>query len=355
MRLLDIAVLHGDSVSVRALVDRCGPCRILRLWTWPELVDKDWKCGPGKFAELAGGVGPAEKVAFCFCTYRLREPRIFEAAVLAGLDLSCLNGASDRNTERINMLDVAVLSGERKIVDLLRHHGMELEFLCNPECQNFAGMHFVELSEQGKLILRMPSISAALDAGINLNRIAMNLHLTLGPACDQCLQCWEEDGMQCLLKRESGDDIGITISLLDAALLLGSTRDACALVAMGADSTRLSPEDLCHPTPCAFKCSSPNCGAEYPVPIFAPPEERQAATVAAIRYSLRLQLRCSWDRYASTLLPMLHRSHRAVVCILAFLVDAPSTARLGVWHRVAGWDSVVDCIDGLESIPAMLP
>ena len=224
---------------------------------------------------------------------------------------------------------------------------MEPEFLSNPKWQRFAGMHFVELSEQGMLILRMPSITAALDAGINLNRIAMNLHLTLGPACDQCLQCWEEDGMQCLLKRESGDDVGITISLLDAALLLGRTRDACDLVALGVDSTRLNPEDLCHPTPCVFKCSSPTCGAEWPVPIFAPPEERQTATVAAIRCSLRLQLRCLWDRYASTLLRMLnpnvlrmlHGSASIVVCILSFLVDAPPTAWLGVWHLVAGWDS----------------
>ena len=85
-------------------------------------------------------------------------------------------------------------------------------------------MHVVELSEQGMLILRM------------------NLDLTLGPGCDQCLQCWEEDGMQCLLKRESGDDVGISISLLDAALLLGGTRGACDLVALGVDSTRLDPE-----------------------------------------------------------------------------------------------------------------
>ena len=45
MRLLDIAVLHGDSVSVRALVDRCGPRRIVRLWTWSELVDEDRNWG----------------------------------------------------------------------------------------------------------------------------------------------------------------------------------------------------------------------------------------------------------------------------------------------------------------------
>ena len=64
------------------------------------------------------------------------------------------------------MLDVAVLSGERKIVYLLRQHGMEPEFLSNPKWQRFAGMHFVELSEQGMLTLRMPSIRAALDAGI---------------------------------------------------------------------------------------------------------------------------------------------------------------------------------------------
>ena len=134
--------------------------------------------------------------------------------------------------------------------------------------------------------------------------------------------------MRCLLKRESGDDVGITISLLDAALLLGRTRDACDLVA-----------DLCHPTPCVFKCSSPTCGAEWRVPIFAPPEERQTATVAAIRCSLRLQLRCLWDRYASTLLRMLHRSASVVVRILSFLVDASPTAWLGVWHLVAGWDS----------------
>ena len=84
------------------------------------------------------------------------------------------------------------------------------------------------------LTLRMPSISAALDAGINLNRLAMKLDLTLGPDCEKCWQCWTEDDMQCLLKRDSGDDIGTTISLLDAALLLGRTRDACDLVALGA-------------------------------------------------------------------------------------------------------------------------
>ena len=128
-------------------------------------------------------------------------------------------------------------------------------------------------------------------------------------------------------------------SLLDAALLLGGIRDACDLVALGVDSTRLDPEDLCHPTPCVFKCSSPTCGAEWPVPIFAPPEERQTATVAAIRCSLRLQLRCLWDRYASTLLRMLKPSASVVVCIISFLVDAPPTAWLGVWHLVAGWDS----------------
>ena len=136
--------------------------------------------------------------------------------------------------------------------------------------------------------------------------------------------------------------------------IAGGTGDACDLVALGVDSTRLNPEDLCHPTPCVFKCSSPTCGAEWPVPIFAPPEERQAVTVSAIRCSLRLQLKCSWDRYASTLLPMLHRSVYVVVRILAFLVDAPPTARLGVWHLVAGWDSGVDCIDGLESTAAAI-
>ena len=144
--------------------------------------------------------------------------------------------------------------------------------------------------------------------------------------------------------------------------IAGGTGDACDLVALGVDSTRLNPEDLCHPTPCVFKCSSPTCGAEWPVPIFAPPEERQAVTVSAIRCSLRLQLRCLWDRYASTLLRMLnpnvlrglHGSASIVVCILSFLVDAPPTARLGVWHLVAGWDSGVDCIDGLESTAAAI-
>lgn len=53
---------------------------------------------------------------------------------------------------------------------------------------------------------------------------------------------------------------------------------------------------------------------------------------------------------------MLHRYQCVVVCILAFLVDAPPTARLGVWHLVAGCDSGVVWIYGLESIAAaMLP
>ena len=199
------------------------------------------------------------------------------------------------------------------------------------------------------LTLRMPSIRAALDAGINLDRLAMNLDRTLGLECDPCFQCGKEHHMHCLLKRESGDDLGTSISLLDAALLLGRRRDACELVALGVDTTRLIPEDLCHPTPCVFKCSIPTCRAQWPVPIFAAPEERQAATVAAIRCFLRLQLKCSWDRYASTLPPMLHQSALVVVCILAFLVDAPATARLGVWHLVAGWDNGVDWIDGIES------
>ena len=47
---------------------------------------------------------------------------------------------------------------------------------------------------------------------------------------------------------------------------------------------------------------------------------------------------------------MFHQSALVVVCILAFLVDAPATARLGVWHLVAGWDNGVDWIDGIESI-----
>ena len=145
--------------------------------------------------------------------------------------------------------------------------------------------------------------------------------------------------MLCLLKRESDDDIDITISLLDAALMLGKATDACNLVALGVDATRLIPEDLCHPTPCVFKCSVRTCGAEWPVQIFASPEERQAATVAAIRCSLRLQLRCSWDRYAPTLLRMVHGSASVVARILAFLVDAPPIARLGVLHLAAGWDS----------------
>ena len=342
VRLLDIAVLHGDSVSVRALVERCGPCRILRLWTWRELVIdlrfQLWRW-PGAFTELAGGEGPAVDAELRVSGHRLREPRIFEAAVNAGLDFSCLNGASERSTVRINVLDVAVLSGERNIVDLLRRRSMEPEFFSNPEELDFAGMHFVELWEQG-LTLRMPSISAAADAGINLNMLAMNLDSTLGPGCNQCLQCWEEDGMLCLLKRESDDDIDITISLLDAALMLGKATDACNLVSLGVNMTRLKPEDLCHPAPCVFKCSNPTCGAEWPAPIFAPPQERQAATVAAIRCSLRLQLRCSWDRYAPTLLQMLGRSASvAVARILTFLVDAPPIARLGIWHLLVGWDS----------------
>ena len=336
MRLLDIAEFHGDSVSVTALLDRCGPCRILRLWTWRELVHEDSGCvrRPGAV------VGPAQDVVLCFRRRRLREPRIFEAAVLAGLDFSCLNGASERDPTRINVLDVAVLSGERKIVNLLRRDGMEPEFFSNPEELDTAGRYFVEITEQGMLTLRMPLISAAADAGINLNMLAMNLDSTLGPGCNQCLQCWEEDGMLCLLKRESDDDIDITISLLDAALMLGKAMDACNLVSLGVNMTRLKPEDLCHPAPCVFKCSSPTCGAEWPAPIFALPQERQAATVAAIRCSLRLQLRCLWDRYAPTLLQMLGRSASVVVArILTFLVDAPPIARLGIWHLLVGWDS----------------
>ena len=180
------------------------------------------------------------------------------------------------------------------------------------------------------LTLRMPSIIVAADAGINLNMLAMNLDSTLGPCNDQCLQCFEEDGMLCLLKRESDDDIGITISLLDVALMLGKATDACNLVALGVNTTRLNPEDLCHPTPCVFKCANPTCGAERAVRSFASPDERQAATVAAIRSSLRLQLRCSWDRYAPSLLPMLHCSASVVARILPFLVDTPPIARLGV-------------------------
>lgn len=226
MRLLDIAVFHGSSASVRALVDRCGPRRIVRLWTWPELVNNEWTPGRAEFVQLAGRVVPAENVALCFCTCRLREPRIFEAAVIAGLHVSCLNGASDydiwyRTWACINMLDFAVFFGERTIVDLLRHHGMESAFISNPEWQAFAGMYVVELSEQGMLTLRMPSIRAALDAGINLDRLAMDFEWIIGPYCDQCVQCWKAHHMHCLLKRESGDDIGTTIFLLDAARLLG--------------------------------------------------------------------------------------------------------------------------------------
>ena len=91
LRLLDIAVLLGDAVAVRTLVDRCGPCRILRLWTWHDLVIAESRM----VADLPGGSGPAKDVTTCFRTHHFREPRVVEAAVLAGLDFSRLNGASD--------------------------------------------------------------------------------------------------------------------------------------------------------------------------------------------------------------------------------------------------------------------
>ena len=165
-RLLDIAVLNGDAMSVQALVHLCGTGRVLRLWTWCDLVEENqegkW---PGMFATVTGGIGPAQDVALCTCNRRLTEPKILEAAVLAGLDFSSLNGASAMNPESINVLDVAILSGEREVVNVLHHSGMKPDFFCFP-CPselNIAGMHFMELTEQGMLTLRMPSIRAAAD------------------------------------------------------------------------------------------------------------------------------------------------------------------------------------------------
>jgi len=291
-------------------------------------------------ADLPGSSGPAKDVATCFRTHHFREPRVVEAAVLAGLDFSRLNGASDclyMGAERINLLDVAVFSAEHNTAHMLQQQGMEPEFLSNPQDElNVLGMHFVELTEQGMLTLRMASIRVAIAVGINLNMFVVDLGIALGPDCDQCVQCWEEDGMRCILKRGApilpGHHTCNTISLLDTAIMLGRATDACDLVEWGIESCRLNPDDIHHPTPCVFMCSNPMCGAEWPVPIFAAPKERQAATSAAIRCSRRLQLSHLWDQYALPLLQVFHRSYKVVVEILAFSVHAPPMARLGVWH-----------------------
>ena len=249
--------------------------------------------------------------------------------------------------DRINLLDVAVFSAEPKIAQLLRQQGLEPEFLSTPGDElDDMGEHFIELTEEGGLSLRMASIRVAADVGIKLNVLVWNLDFALRPGCDQCTQCWDEDDMMCLLKRQpplsptpSDPYNSNTISLLDTAIMLGRANDARELVLCGVDTCQLNPDDLRHRTPCVFKCSSPACGAEWPVSIFAAPEQRQEAAAAAIRCFLRLQLSRLWGHQASSLLRILPRSRRVIATILAYSVDTPPMARLGVWHLVTGWDN----------------
>ena len=128
-----------------------------------------------------------------------KEPRIVEAATLAGLDLSSLNGASDVwQIEKIHMLDVAVFSAERHIVEVLRQQGMQPEFFAIPGGDlDSVGMHFIELGTEGMLSLRMASIRVAADVGMNLNVPAMTLDFALQPGCKQRTRCSDEDSVMC--------------------------------------------------------------------------------------------------------------------------------------------------------------
>jgi hypothetical protein len=330
MRVLDLAILSADTDTIKALRDSCGSRRILRLWTWTDLVHDYHDMEHPSVTTRLTGVDPKEIMMLIFNQCRLREPRILEAALLAQLDFSCLTDG------KANLLDIAILSAESHIVKMLINIGMTPRLLCDLDACEEIGRHFVELTDEGTLTLRMEAIKAAVEVGIDVNTISLELKLTVGAFEDQCHQCLEEDSMECLLTAAT-DQPGLSwMSLLDVALLGGKTANAQDLVKWGFSRTCLNAQHLLNETACVAKCVM--CAAEWPVPLFAAPAQRQTAAAVALRMSLRQQLRCAWEHYAGMLLRVLHGSVRTTKYILTFVIDTPSVARLGVWHFITDWD-----------------
>ena len=148
--------------------------------------------------------------------------------------------------------------------------------------------------------------------------------------------------MLCVLNQDPDVSAFDNISLLDVALMTGNDRAACKLVALFFDEDFdcvpcLRPKDITEHH-CIFRCDSRACDGACPVKIFAAPEERIAAITIAVRHSLRLQFAHCWELYGLALNRFKKSKTRVVAHILAFLVGAPSIARL--IENEGGWDVV---------------
>ena len=113
-----------------------------------------------------GGIGVGEisfrPARLKFCRNRLRYPRVLEAALRSGLNFSALSGYPDNSgAERMNLFDVAALSGETVIAQLLRERGMESNYFSREEYWHMAGKQFVELADDRTLAMDMRQIGAA--------------------------------------------------------------------------------------------------------------------------------------------------------------------------------------------------
>ena len=199
--------------------------------------------------------------------------------------------------KRMNLLDVAALSGDIVIAKLLRNRGMQTEYFSDEGFSVDAGIHFVEISactgsSGGEpLAMNMRQLEAAAEAGINLIDMNLNLNHVLNfeitDRDDRCPHCRTDAGIVCALNREDATN---RISLLSVALMTGNDRAACMLFGLASKEhwsdfdkgidifSNLRPRGIAEHHHCILFCDNPDCDdVGVPVKIFAAPEERIAA------------------------------------------------------------------------------
>ena len=326
---IDIIVLQGDPAFVALALDieldidiHGPPLRALRIWTRRELVKKQRRLY--SYPRLA------------YCWNRLRHPRLLEAVLLSGLNFSALRGYPDHRSfsdvsEWMNLLDVAALSGETVIAQLLRDRGLVSNHFsaaaANWESRKQTlGKQFVDQADDKTFTMDASQIEAAAAAGINLNALSMNLDDMLGRLTSPCDHCGNYVRAALV-----GEGIHFCFSLLDAAIMTGNGCVASKLVALSADATRLDIDRILDRTE-VYRCERASCEKEWHgFKVFAEPSARMTAAVDALRDSLRLRFARARETYALALHALnrfLNRRCPVVARALVFLIDAPPIARL---------------------------
>ena len=320
-RAIDIAVLQGRAEAVKNVINSpdAPRLRILRLWTWRELVEKDLVFSDtfGHRAVTLGDMSIPGSV-LAYRRNRLRRPRVLEAALQAGLNFSSMSGYADQHGsgDRMNLLDVAVLSGEVGVTQLLRDRGM---------VSDLAGCRFVAQKHFGELAMDESQIEAAVEAGINLNELSIILDDMFRVYVDQpCPRC-DRGGAAfgCALE---GEPSTLQISLLEVAIMVGDSRVARELVALGGEANfRLHIGHILDHTE-VYRCRRSSCKAECRVKLFAQPSARITAATDTIRESLRLEFSRAREKYALYVNRILKNRFPIVARVLVFLVDVPPIA-----------------------------